>query len=250
MNMLTWINDDAPFPPTERALPNGLLAIGGTLDCERLYAAYTQGIFPWYNPGDPVLWWSPDPRMVLECQRFRPSHSLRKRLRQIARTDHDPEARLQVRVNTAFAQVIASCAAPAPTRPETWITKDIQHAYTRWHEAGYAHSIETWQDNVLVGGLYGISLGQMFFGESMFNRANDASKIALAYLVNRLQACGVELIDCQQETSHLASLGASPIPRTEFLQRLEQLREQTGPVWQAGRLLQTGELVPLANTEP
>lgn len=250
MSMLTWINSDTPFPPTERALPNGLLAIGGTLDCDRLHAAYTQGIFPWYSAGDPVLWWSPDPRMVLECQHFRPSKSLRKRLRQIARTDHDPKACLQVRVDTAFAQVIASCAAPAPTRSETWITEDIQHAYTLWHKAGYAHSIETWQDGRLVGGLYGISLGRMFFGESMFSHVNDASKIALAYLVSYLQASGVRLIDCQQETSHLASLGARAIRRAEFLQHLEQLRTQTGPAWQAGRLLQTGKLVSLANTEP
>ncbi|MFC3339922.1 leucyl/phenylalanyl-tRNA--protein transferase [Paracandidimonas soli] len=250
MDMLTWIDGDTPFPPPERALPDGLLAVGGTLDCERLLAAYTQGIFPWYSPGDPVLWWSPDPRMVLECGGFHPSHSLRKRLRQLARADRDPEATLQVRVDTAFAQVIAACAEPGPGRPSTWITAEIQAAYTRWHEAGRAHSIETWQNGILVGGLYGVSLGRMFFGESMFSRATDASKIALAYLVCRLRACGVELIDCQQQTSHLASLGAGPVPRGEFLRRLAQLRIQPGPEWRPGRLLQTGELVPLPQGKP
>ena len=248
--MLTWLDDDTPFPDPEQALPEGLLAVGGTLSGARLLEAYSQGIFPWYNPGEPVLWWSPDPRMVLECERFHPSHSLRKRLRQLARMDDDPEARVQVRVDTAFASVMAACAAPAPVRPSTWITAEIQDAYTRWHEAGYAHSIETWQDGELVGGLYGVSLGHIFFGESMFSRATDASKIALSYLVCRLQACGVELIDCQQQTSHLASLGASPISRAHFLHRLAQLRTQPTPEWQPGRLQQTGALVPLATSKP
>ena len=250
MHMLTWIDGDTPFPPAERALPDGLLAAGGTLDGERLLAAYSQGIFPWYSPGEPVLWWSPDPRMVLECASFHPSHSLRKRLRQLERTDHDPQARLQVRVDTAFARVMAACAEPVPGRPLTWITPDILKAYTRWHEAGYAHSVETWLDGELVGGLYGVSLGGIFFGESMFSRVSDTSKIALAYLVRRLLACGVELIDCQQQTGHLARLGASPIARTDFLARLAQLRTQAGPIWHAGRLCQSGELVPLAVSSP
>lgn len=234
-----------PFPAPEQALPEGLLAASAFLSVDALRQAYAQGIFPWYNPGDPVLWWSPDPRMVLPCDALHLSHSLRKTLRRLARDDSRDDAPLQVRVDTDCAQVLRQCAAPRPGREGTWITPDIQAVYLAWHREGKVHSIETWQDGRMVGGLYGVSLGGMFFGESMFSLAPDASKIALAYLVARLRACGVDLIDCQQQTSHLASLGAGPVPRTQFLAMLRQRLERPQPLWHAGRLRQDGALAPL-----
>jgi len=182
---LPWLAADTPFPPAEFALtePDGLLAAGADLSPERLIQAYSNGIFPWYSEGEPVLWWSPDPRMVLAIDDFSPSHSLRKLLRQIASQEYMASPRVQVRVDTVFPQVMAQCAAPRDGQPGTWITSAMQQAYAEWHRAGYVHSIETWIDGELAGGLYGISLGRMFFGESMFTRAPNASKIALAYLV-------------------------------------------------------------------
>jgi len=243
---LPWLAVDTPFPPAEFALtePDGLLAAGADLSPDRLIQAYSNGIFPWYSEGEPVLWWSPDPRMVLATKDFAPSHSLRKLLRQIASQEHDAQPRVQVRVDTAFTDVMAQCAAPRAGQPGTWITSAMQQAYADWHRAGYVHSIETWVDGELAGGLYGISLGRMFFGESMFTRAPNASKIALAYLVRYLAAQGVERIDCQQQTQHLASLGARPIPRAQFLQYVRHATAQPPVFWARGTLDSAARLLP------
>jgi leucyl/phenylalanyl-tRNA--protein transferase len=214
--MIPWLEDDEPFPPVHRALtePNGLLAAGGELSVERLLQAYRRGIFPWYSEGQPVLWWSPDPRMVLAPQEIAISRSLRKRLR---RRD------CEVRADTAFAAVIGACAEPRAGQPGTWITSDMASAYTALHRAGYAHSVETWIGDELAGGLYGVAIGRMFFGESMFSKAADASKIALVHLARQLERWGFGLIDCQMSTPHLASLGAREIPRAEFIRALAEL---------------------------
>lgn len=214
--MVPWLSANHAFPPVEKALvePNGLLAAGGDLSLERLLAAYRQGIFPWYNPGSPILWWSPDPRMVLFPDEFKVSHSLRKALRR---------KHYEIRMDTAFAQVILACAEPRDTSLGTWITLPMQQAYIRLHETGFAHSVETWIDGELAGGLYGVALGRVFFGESMFSRANNASKIALAHLIRQLQVWKFGLIDCQMSTPHLASLGAREIPRAEFSALLAKL---------------------------
>ncbi|MFF7396456.1 leucyl/phenylalanyl-tRNA--protein transferase [Achromobacter sp. NPDC008082] len=243
---LPWLAVDTPFPPAEFALtePDGLLAAGADLSPERLIQAYSNGIFPWYSEGEPVLWWSPDPRMVLAIDDFSPSHSLRKLLRQIASQEYMASPRVQVRVDTVFPQVMAQCAAPRDGQPGTWITSAMQQAYADWHRAGYVHSIETWIDGELAGGLYGISLGRMFFGESMFTRVPNASKIALAYLVRYLATQGVERIDCQQQTRHLASLGARPISRSRFLQHVRHATSQPPIPWARGVLDSTGRLLP------
>lgn len=244
---LPWLNADTPFPPTEFALsePQGLLAAGADLSVERLRLAYANGIFPWYAEGEPILWWSPTPRMVLQCRNFSPSHSLRKRLRQLARNEIEGTPQVEVRVDTAFADVIQACAAPRPGQPGTWINVAMQQAYQEWHKQGQVHSIETWINGQLAGGLYGISLGGMFFGESMFARATDASKIALAYLLRFLLKHNVEWIDCQQQTRHLASLGATALPRHHFLDHVSQAILAPSPPWTAGRLDHTGALHPL-----
>jgi len=239
---LAWIDDTTPLPHPDCALSDGLLAAGGRLTVERLQEAYSKGIFPWYNAGDPILWWSPQPRMVLHCNELRISHSLGKRLRQIARSETTPGASVQVRLNTAFEQVMRQCAAPRNGMEGTWISPDIQAAYGLWHRQGQVHSIETWIDGRLAGGLYGVSLGRFFFGESMFSRANDASKIALSYLVAYLLRHGVAHIDCQQQTAHLARMGARPIDRHDFLDLLAQALEHPSPPWGRGQLLHTGDL--------
>ncbi|SNR75267.1 leucyl/phenylalanyl-tRNA--protein transferase [Methylobacillus rhizosphaerae] len=211
------LQSDTPFPALEDALqnPNGLVAIGGNLDAQRLLSAYHQGIFPWFSEGEPILWWSPDPRMVLFPDELKISKSLDKRLR---------KQDFEIRFNSAFSAVISACAAtPRPGQDSTWITEDIMQAYCELHHLGYAHSAETWIDGKLVGGLYGIQLGKMFFGESMFHHATDASKLAFVHMVQKLQSQGCELIDCQMKTQHLASLGAREIPRSEFSQRLHEL---------------------------
>jgi len=219
--MIPWLRPDDPFPPLEAALasPNGLLAAGANLSLDRLLVAYRQGIFPWFSQGEPILWWSPDPRMVLLPSEFKRSRALAKRLR---RRDYE------VRVDSAFTAVMAACSEPRPGQSGTWITAPMQAAYARLHEAGHAHSIETWQAGRLVGGLYGVALGGAFYGESMFHRVTDASKIALAHLVAQLARWGFGMIDCQMETAHLASLGARPIPRAEFLRRLQTLVDLPG----------------------
>lgn len=214
--MLPWLETHTPFPALNHALrdPNGLLAAGGELSPERLLLAYSHGIFPWYNPGEPILWWSPDPRMVLYPERFKISHSLAKTLRKQA---------YQVRFDTAFAQVMRACAAPRSGHSGTWISPDMITAYTRLHELGYAHSVEVWDGDKLVGGLYGVALGRMYYGESMFSAVTDGSKIALAHLSRQLARWQFGMLDCQMHTPHLASLGAQLIPRDEFVTRLQEL---------------------------
>jgi len=214
--VITWLNPNDPFPPLDSALrePNGLLAAGGDLSPQRLIEAYSRGIFPWFNPGEPILWWSPDPRMVLFPGELKVSRSLRKTLKK-----HPYE----IRVDTAFRQIMKACAAPRNDHSGTWITPAMIGAYTELHLQGLAHSVETWMGNKLVGGLYGISLGRMFYGESMFSLATDASKIAFVHLVRQLERWGFGMIDCQMKTAHLATLGAREIPRAEFSQKLTEL---------------------------
>ena len=220
--MFTELSAALTFPAAEEALhqPNGLLAVGGDLSPARLLAAYRRGIFPWFSQQDPILWWSPDPRMVLLPQELIISHSLRKKLRQ---------RQFEVRFDSAFEQVMQACAAPRAGQDGTWIHPEMVAAYSELHRQGYAHSVETWMAGELVGGLYGVNLGKMFFGESMFSRRNDASKIALAYLCRQLVRWEFGLIDCQMYTPHLASLGAREMPRQEFQQRLAELVHSASP---------------------
>jgi leucyl/phenylalanyl-tRNA--protein transferase len=214
--MSNRLPDTSFFPPVETALadPNGLLAMGGDLSVKRLLDAYRHGIFPWFNPGEPILWWSPDPRMVLVPGEVRVTRSLAKRMR---------NAGFELRVDSAFAEVMRACAEPREGAGGTWISPAIVAAYSRLFDAGYAHSVETWHDGRLVGGLYGVAIGRMFYGESMFSREPDASKVAVVRLARQLQRWGFGLIDCQMETAHLASLGARTVPRTAFTARLAEL---------------------------
>ena len=213
-DMIPWLDCDDSFPPVAKALkaPNGLLCAGADLSPERILSAYSRGIFPWFSEGDPILWWSPDPRMVLFPDELLVSRSLR---RVVARGTYE------IRTDTAFREVMEACAAPRDGHAGTWIVPEMIAAYTRLNELGFAHSVESWKDDNLAGGLYGIALGRVFFGESMFTRAPDASKAALVALVERLRGRGVRVIDCQQATAHLASLGAREIPRKAFSQLLE-----------------------------
>ena len=201
------------FPPPNLAEPDGLLALGGDLSTERLLAAYRQGIFPWYEAGGPILWWSPDPRLVLFCDELHISRRLERTIRQ---------GRFETRYNTAFAEVIRGCALTPRTHEDgTWITREMQEAYIRLHQLGHAHCMESWRSGALVGGIYGVRVGRCFCGESMFHRETDASKVALAALVTRLGAEGVVLIDCQVASEHLKSLGAREISRRRFLKLLK-----------------------------
>lgn len=211
--MLPWLNRPDAFPPPEQALrdPDGLLAAGGELGADWLLSAYRQGIFPWYGPGQPVLWWSPDPRMILLPAELHIPHSLTRVMR---------KAPFDLRWDTAFEQVMRACAAPRKNQPGTWIGEEMIAAYVALHRAGHAHSMESWQDGQLVGGLYGVVIGRVFFGESMFAHRADASKVAFVHLVRSLAAKGCELVDCQMYTDHLARFGARPVPRIEFLRRL------------------------------
>jgi leucyl/phenylalanyl-tRNA---protein transferase len=220
--VITWLREPADrLPSTTLALPPssdapGLLAAGGELTPERLTEAYSKGVFPWYSEGQPVLWWSPDPRMVLLTDDFKLSRSLRKTLQKFHQDHH-----CELRIDSAFRQVISACASAAREGQNgTWIVPEMVDAYCAWHALGQAHSFETWIDGELVGGLYGVSLGRMFFGESMFSHRTDASKIALAALVCFCREHGVPMIDCQQHTGHLASMGATEIPRREFEARV------------------------------
>ena len=215
------------FPHPRLALehPNGLLAVGGDLTSQRLLFAYRNGIFPWYSEGEPILWWSPDPRMVLFTADYRPSRSLRKRLR---------KGDLRVTFDTAFDQVIEACAAPRARADGTWILPEMQAAYRALYRQGHAHSVECWRGEELVGGLYGVAIGRVFFGESMFSRTTDASKTAFANLVWQLHRWGFPLIDGQVGSEHLESLGFQMIPRAIFLEELAKWCEEpglTGP-WQ------------------
>jgi len=214
--MIRWLRPGDPFPPLTQALaePNGLLAAGGELSAARLIEAYRNGIFPWFNHGQPILWWSPDPRMVLIPRELKVARSLGKILR-----NRDYE----VRADTDFRQVISACAAPRATQDGTWISAEMIAAYGALHERGIAHSIETWIDGELAGGLYGVAIGRMFYGESMFTRVPDASKIALVHLVRELQRRDFGMVDCQMHTRHLASFGAREIPRADFMRKLQEL---------------------------
>lgn len=216
--MIPWLEPDTPFPDVSTALTEeqgaaGLLAAGADLTPERLLEAYHRGIFPWFSEGQPVLWWSTDPRMVLMVEEFKVSDSLRKTLKKLRHNPH-----WEIRFDTAFEQVMRACAEPRADGQGTWISEQIVAGYTALHRAGYAHSAEAWLDGELVGGAYGVCIGRMFYGESMFARVSDASKIALSQLVFFLREHGVKMIDCQQETAHLASLGAKPIPRKAFIE--------------------------------
>ena len=224
MTELHWLNiEDGPasLPDPDRALsePNGLLAAGGSLAPEWLLASYRKGIFPWFEEGQQILWWSPDPRTVLEPNSLKVSRSLRKRIRR---------SEFTVTADTAFAAVISACSKPRRYTDATWITPQMQSAYIRLHETGWAHSFEAWKEDELVGGLYGIGIGQVFFGESMFAATTDASKVAFWHAVRFLMNEGCELIDCQLSSEHLSSLGAIPVPRQEFLNQLQRLIADPG----------------------
>ncbi len=223
--MIPWLEADTPFPDVSHALTEadgapGLLAAGADLSPQRLLDAYRNGIFPWFSSHQPVLWWSTDPRMVLPTAEFRMSDSLRKTLKKVDQSIRTG-GRWQVRFDTDFASVIRACAAPREQSSGTWISDEIIEGYCELHALGYAHSSELWRDDQLVGGAYGVCIGRMFYGESMFARVTDASKIALAYLVEFLRAHEVELIDCQQETGHLASLGARTLARSAFISHMK-----------------------------
>ena len=213
--MIPYLDAEDPFPPVDEALrePNGLLAAGGDLSPARLLDAYRQGIFPWFGDEDPLLWWSPDPRMVLFVDELHVSRSLRKTIR---------SGRFSVTADRAFSAVMSGCAEPRADQEGTWITTEMRAAYARLAALGYAHSVEAWEGDALVGGLYGVAIGRMFFGESMFARVSDASKVAFVALVRQLQRWGFRLIDCQMPTAHLASLGAREIPRREFLAEVDR----------------------------
>jgi leucyl/phenylalanyl-tRNA---protein transferase len=223
--MIPFLRPGSPFPPAHRALkrPNGLLAAGGDLSVDTLVSAYTHGIFPWYSEGDPILWWSPDPRMVLASAELHVSRSLRRRL---LRRD------VRVSFDEAFPEVLAACAAPRSDETGTWLLPEMQAAYLTLRGLGLAHSIEVWMGKELIGGLYGVVIGRMFFGESMFSRRTDGSKLALAWLAAQLAVWGLPLIDCQMETEHLQSMGARPVARKLFLAWVADLCRQDGPpVW-------------------
>ncbi len=232
---LPWLAADEdprrlPDPSTALADPNGLLAAGGALTPDWLLAAYRRGIFPWFSTGQPILWWSPDPRAVFDPRHFRPSRSLAQSIRNRG---------YETRLDSDFAAVLAACAAPRGDGGGTWITGSMRRAYQELHRLGLAHSVETWHEGQLVGGLYGVRLRGMFFGESMFSHARDASKVALSRLIEEARAAGIGLIDCQMPTPHLTSLGAETLPRGEFLRRLATLvgAEEPGqPVAQARQL--------------
>ena len=217
--MIPFLSPDDPFPPVDLALqvPNGLLAAGGDLTPERLLAAYREGVFPWFGDEDPILWWSPDPRMVLYTNEVHVSRSLNK----VIKTN-----RFRVTLDQAFREVIKGCAAARRDNEGTWITQAMEEAYVRLAELGHAHSVEAWEGDTLVGGLYGVALGRMFFGESMFTRVTDASKVSLVTLARQLERWTMPLIDCQMSTPHLASLGARDVPRTDFLAEVRYLVQQ------------------------
>ena len=214
--MLKCLERADPFPPVEAALrdPNGLLCAGADLSVPRLLAAYRSGIFPWYSGDEPVLWWSPDPRMVLFCDELKVPRSLAKSIRNKG---------YLVTVDCCFEDVLLNCAKSRKDGIGTWLGKDMRRAYLALHRAGHAHSLETWRGEDLVGGLYGVAIGRMFYGESMFSRATDASKVALVVLVAELRGRGYPMVDCQQRTPLLASLGAREIPRRQFLRRVAAL---------------------------
>ena len=240
---IPWIDTQTPFPPVEMALSNGLVAAGGDLSPQRLLNAYHLGLFPWYNEGEPILWWSPNPRTVLQCEQFKLSRSLAKTSRQIARAELSATPKWRITTNLAFLHVIQQCAQTRAHKEGTWISTEIIQAYYNLHLAQHAHSIEVWQGSTLVGGLYGVQLGAIFFGESMFSLVTDASKIALYYLTRYLHTTHrINHIDCQQETAHLLSLGATSIPRVQFSALLQDLTQVPMQPWGQGQLCSKGFL--------
>ncbi len=238
--MVPYLGPDDPLPPPEtaRRRPNGLLAAGGGLSVPRLVDAYGRGAFPWFSEGEPVLWWSPDPRMVLPTDAVHVSRSLARRLRR-----HD----YQVTLDQAFGAVMRACAEPRADGPGTWITAEMLDAYEALHQAGHAHSLEVWVDGALAGGIYGVGLGRAFFGESMFSRVTDGSKVAISWLAAQLARWQVPFIDCQVPSEHLASLGAREVSRRDFLRRLAPLVRDAGtpPSWHLDRDL-SGAVVAAA----
>jgi len=222
--MIPFLGPADPFPPVAQALdePNGLLAAGGSLSTKRLLDAYRRGIFPWFSEGDPILWWSPDPRTVLRPSRVHVSHSLKKRLRQDA---------FYVTIDRAFSHVLDGCAAPRAGESGTWLSAAMRRAYSALQAVGCAHSIEVWMDGELAGGIYGVAIGRVFFGESMFTRRTDASKLAMVRLAAQLERWECPLIDCQLETSHLMSLGAEHLSRRDFIAEIAPLVDQPAPPW-------------------
>jgi leucyl/phenylalanyl-tRNA---protein transferase len=238
--MLQWISADEPLPLASEAISDepgfeGLVCAGLDLTTERLLEAYSKGIFPWFSEGQPVLWWSPDPRMVLKLENFRLHRSLEKVMRRrLEEGVHGEDSGWQIRVNTSFEQVMRACAEPRNGQNGTWITEDIIAAYSGLHAIGKAHSVEVWGAGQLIGGLYGVCLGKMFYGESMFARQADSSKTALAWLVNFLTLHGVPMIDCQQNTQHLSFMGAKEISRTDFLSSITKLIKQDSIVFPNG----------------
>lgn len=227
--MIPWLEVDSPFPDVSQALSEtqgaaGLLAAGADLSPKRLLEAYRHGIFPWYSEGQPILWWSTDPRMVLMTSNLKISDSLKKSYRKAQQ-----DSRWSFRFDSAFEQVVRACAEPRRNQAGTWISEDIIAGYVGLHQFGYAHSSEAWLDGELVGGAYGVCIGKMFYGESMFAKVTDASKMAFLHLVQHLRQQGVEMIDCQQETAHLARFGANPITRSEFIVRMQKA-QQAGEV--------------------
>ena len=251
MQPLPWLESGQAFPPLESAWVStdpapGLLAAGETLDVSTLVEAYSRGIFPWFSIGQPVLWWSPDPRMVLETRHFRLHRSLRKSLVRFSQ-----EKTCEIRFDSAFERVISACATkPRTGQSGTWIVSDMERAYLDLHHAGHAHSVETWINGELAGGLYCVNLGKMVFGESMFAHQTDASKIALAALVAFCLAKDITMIDCQQNTGHLASLGAAEISRAEFATHLSQKVDKTAPAWQFDSLYWNQILTTKAPARP
>ncbi len=253
MHELTWIDDTAPLPATRRALgagsdAPGLLCAGGRLNTQRLEEAYRRGVFPWYGNGQPVLWWTPDPRMVLPVSEFKLSRSLTKTLRRFMQA---PDS--EIRIDHDAYRVIGACAqVPREGQHGTWIVPAMVRAYSEWHDEGRVHSFETWIDGELAGGLYGVCIGRMFFGESMFSWRTDASKIALAALVAFCRTHGIDLIDCQQHTRHLASFGAREVPRAAFEKHLANaLAEATPKRWTYDHAMWARlGLQPRSNPEP
>ena len=215
------LTDELLFPPPEDAEEEGLLAVGGDLTVHRLILAYAKGIFPWYTEGDPILWWSPDPRLILFPENLKISKSLQRVIK---------KEKFEIRFNTCFSDVLEQCSrTPRRDQDGTWITDEMKQAYCRLFEAGYAHSSEAFFEGKLVGGLYGVALGRAFFGESMFAHMSDASKVAFAFLVRKLEHAGFHFIDCQVTTAHLQSLGAHEVSRHEFLERLQKATHSTPP---------------------
>ena len=246
---LPWLESGDPFPSVDLTWGRhsdapGLLCAGGDLSVDTLRRAYGAGIFPWFSQGQPVLWWSPAPRMVLDVADFKLHPSLKKRIRQFARS-----STAEIRVDSAFDAVIQACAASdRPGQSGTWIVPPMVQAYIRLHQAGLAHSVETWVDGELVGGLYFVALGRAVFGESMFHRVTDASKIALAALVAMCRSLGVQHIDCQQNTPHLASMGAAEVPRSVFVDRVALAQSMPSPVWRFSPVYWTGLLASTSAT--